>query len=277
MSAAASHDWNRTVAWIRGSSTRAGRKQTGFCSLEGYRLFERALHAGVPLPYAVTNEAFLASKNPREKALFDLLQESGCQLQAIPEEVLQSLIEGRGLGPVVGLARLPEAPSLKDLCAPETGVPPIFLGLVGVDDPGNIGALLRTAHASGARGVLAVGAGDAFHPKSVRTSMGSVFRVPFLTWDSLAELTSELKSLGIRSAGAVLQDGVSLAGFEFGATPWAMFLGSESFGLSSEDRQLFDAGVTIPMAGPLDSFSVNAAASVLLWELRRKHHFPTTP
>ena len=240
-------------------------------------MFERALHAGVPLPYAVASEAFFRSEIPRERALLKLLQESGCQLQAIPEDVLQSLIEGRGLGPVVGLARLPEAPDLKDLCAPQAGVPPIFLGLVGVDDPGNIGALLRTAHASGARAVLAVGAGDAFHPKSVRTSMGSVFRVPFLTWSSLAKLVAELNDLGIRSAGAVLQEGVSLAGFEFGSVPWAMFLGSESFGLSSEDRRLFDAGVTIPMAGPLDSFSVNAAASVLLWELRRKHHLPARP
>lgn len=259
----------RALAEIRAAGTAAGRARLGCCSLEGTRLFERALRARARIPLAVTTAAVRSDETPRVRALLEALEASGCVLHVLPDEDLHSLTQGRGTGDLVGLAELPSARSLADLQGEPHRGPPFYLGCVGVDDPGNLGALARTAHASGAQALLAVRCCDAFHPRAVRTSMGSLFRLPVLTWSTLATALTDLRAVGVRSAGAVSSDGVALDGFAFGDHPWAVFLGSEAFGLSADDRGALDATVSIPMPPGVDSFSVNAAAAVLLWELRR--------
>lgn len=262
-------DGRRVVAEIRATATRAGRAKLGACSLEGTRLFERALRAGARIRAAVSTAEYLDSEAPRVRAVIGELVSRGCPLTVIPDDDMEALTGGRSIGAIVGLADLPAPTPLADLLAAAGGAPPFFLGCLGVDDPGNIGALTRTAHASGARALLTVGACDAFHPKAVRTSMGSIFRLPVIAREELGELLEELSNHGVRCAGSVSENGSPLAAFPFGCEPWAVFLGSEAFGLSADQRAAFDALLNIPMSPGVDSLSVNAAAAVLLWELRR--------
>ena len=255
--------WSHLVARIRSCATPKGRAVEGACSLEGTRLFERALRAGAALEAAITTQAFLDDGDERSQRLLSDLRGAGVELQVVPDDVLVELTEGRSIGALVGLAELPKAPTLASLATGSAR----FLAAVGIDDPGNIGALLRTAHATGARALLTVGACDAFHPKAVRTSMGSVFKLPVVPFMSLEHAVEELRALGIRSIGSVSSDGTDLHRLHVPPTGCAMFMGSEAFGLNESSQARMDELVTIPMADGVDSLSVNAAAAVLMVRL----------
>ena len=115
-----------------------------------------------------------------------------------------------------------------------------------------------------------VGITDPFHPKAVRTSMGNLFRGPTLRFATAAPLLAELRTLGVRTLGAVAHGGVPLHEAPLDARAVAVFMGSEAFGLPEEVTRAMDALVTIPMAAAVSSLSVNAAAAVFLYELRRR-------
>lgn len=187
-------------------------------------------------------------------------------------------MEGRGGGAIVGLAALPALPDLdafrERLGSARDRERATGMILVGVDveDPGNVGALVRTALASGADAYVRCGSGDPFHPRAVRTSMGAVFRLPLVDGGAPAGLPKRLRAAGWRALGAVARGGTSpVEGFVAVAPDdVAVLLGSEAFGLDEDTVHKLDARVTIPMPdGVVDSFSVNAAAAILLWERRR--------
>ena len=257
------------VAEIGAVASTGGRRRLGLCSIEGTRLFERALSTGARIERAVCTADFLEDSSARMTALRERLEESGGRLFRVSDAQMAELTRGRSLGGIVGLARIPERRSLASLIA--AGEAPVFLACVELNDPGNVGALVRTAHAGGARAVLAAGATDAFHPVALRTSKGSLFNLPVLDWPDWRSCAAELRSAGVRTIGAVTSGGqapqeLSRRGAAGGT---ALVLGSEAFGLSEQDQALLDARVTIPMAGGVDSYSVNASAAVLLWELTR--------
>jgi RNA methyltransferase, TrmH family len=258
--------WSHLVARIRSCATPKGRAVEGACSLEGTRLFERALRAGAKVQAAVTTQAFLDDGGERTQALLSELRGAGVALQVVPDAVLAELTDGRSIGALVGLAQLPGCPTLQSLA--QATEAPRFLAGLGIDDPGNIGALLRTAHAAGASALLTVGACDAFHPKAVRTSMGSVFKLPVLSFENLSDLLGELRDLGISTVGTVSSGGKDWTASNPPVTGCAVFMGSEAFGLSEEEQAQLDHLVTIPMADGVDSLSVNAAAAVLMYAVR---------
>jgi len=255
--------WSHLIARIRSCATPKGRAVEGACSLEGTRLFERALRAGANLQVAATTQAFLDDGDARTVRLIADLREAQVELQVVPEDVLADLTGGRSIGALVGLAELPEAPPLASLTADGAR----FLAVVGIDDPGNIGALLRTAHAAGARALLTVGACDAFHPKAVRTSMGSVFKLPVVARATLNDLIRDLRELDVRTLGSVSSGGTDLRDLQAPEEACAMFMGSEAFGLDAASQARMDELVTIPMAPGVDSLSVNAAAAVLMYRI----------
>jgi len=261
--------WQKLAAEIEAVAAPAGRQRYGQCSLEGLRLFERALRADVRIERALVQEDFLTSQAQRTALLRAELEQSGCELVAAPDDVLTRLTRGRSLGGVIGLARLPEPTSLKQLLGSDEGRAPLFLVAVNLDDPGNVGALVRTAHGSGASALFAAGCTDAFHPKAVRTSMGSIFRLPILARPNFESLSQELKRSGVRLLAAVTSGGRALPEVKLGSESVAVVVGSEAFGLGPAELSLIDDAVTIPMVADVDSLSVNAAAAVLLYELGR--------
>jgi TrmH family RNA methyltransferase len=206
--------------------------------------------------------------SPRARRLLDALDRAGCRLHLAPEEIVESLTEGRSSGGILGLVRREATSSLPDLLA-GGGARPILLVAVDVEDPGNVGALTRTALASGAVGLAAVGISDPFHPRAVRISRGSVFKLPVLQYPQAEPLLRELASLGISIVGAVSSGGVGLPRANFGRGGVALLVGSEAFGLPEGLLSRLDLRVTVPMVPDVDSFSVNAATAVILYEIRR--------
>lgn len=180
----------------------------------------------------------------------------------VPADVMESISPAQSPQGVLAVCGLPERP-----------LPPRLEGrryvvLDGVQDPGNAGTILRTADAFHADGVLAVNAcADWYGPKTVRASMGAVFRCP--TWACGGE---ELKALladsGLPLYGAALRaDTADVRTVDF--TRCAVAIGSEGRGLSQTVLDLCSQTVRIPMSAHCESLNAAAAATVLLWEAAR--------
>jgi TrmH family RNA methyltransferase len=258
------------VADIRRTETARGRALLGCFAIEGTRAHERALRAAAPLQAVLLSEGYRADRSPRVRRLLAELRACGCRLETAPDAVLEAWSGGRDVGAVVGLVRLPRDAQLDSVF--RTKAPLLLVG-IDVQDPGNVGALVRTALASGCDGYLAVGRGDPFHPRAVRTSMGSVLKLPILRYAGVRPLVELLERHGVRKVGAVSSGGNPLPRASFGDRGVAVFLGSEAFGLGEETVDLMDERLTVPMIEGVDSFSVNAAAAIILYEIRRNDGF----
>jgi TrmH family RNA methyltransferase len=255
--------WRGLAADIERTATPQGRSGVGCFSIEGLRLHERAVRTGVRVERAIVSKSFLDLPSDRIQALVRDLKESGCQLVAAPDAAVARLTEGRAIGAIVGLVRTP-APAPP---AFESESRRIHLVALDVEDPGNVGALVRTALASSAAGFISVGISDPYHPKAVRTSMGSLFKIPIHHYAAYGPLLEELAAKGVTSIGAVSRGGIQLPELKPPAGPAALFMGGEAAGLPEEVTRQMDLLATVPMASEVDSYSVNAAAAVILYEL----------
>ncbi len=272
-------DLPRRLAELRRCSSAGGRAELSAFSIEGTRLVERALRAGAGLRAVVLGRRFASSADAREARLLDELRgHREVELHVAPDETLREFIGTRSFGDILGLVEAPKELGLTEcLSRPQA---PFRSGLVCVvdgTDPGNVGALVRTSLAAGAQGFIAVGVTDPFHPKAVRTSMGSIFRLPILRYPSAEKLLARLRVEGVRSLGAVATGGTALDHQRQEPSPLALFLGSEAFGLPEPLVRKMDGCVTIPMRGDVDSLSINAAAAVCLYELLGRSTQEDTP
>ena len=147
---------------------------------------------------------------------------------------------------------------------------PLFLVLENLQDPGNLGTILRTAEGAGVTGVLlSRDSVDIYNPKVVRSTMGSIFRVPFLYAEDLLETLGILKSCGIQSFAAHLEGTKNYDQEEYrkGA---AFLIGNESNGLSEALAAQADTYIRIPMEGQLESLNAAVAAAILVYEAYRQ-------
>lgn len=146
------------------------------------------------------------------------------------------------------------------------------VALDGVRDPGNAGTLIRAADAVGADAVvLGRGSVDPYNPKTVRSTMGSLFHLPVIEGD-LLELLPEAKRRGARIVGASLDARWSCYAFDWRPACW-LLLGNESNGLSPAVSALVDERVLIPMRGQAESLNVAMAGAVLMYEAMRQRYY----
>lgn len=249
---------------VRRAASAKGRLQVGRMVVEGQRLLLRATRAGYPPTQLLVADSLVAERNSDAHLVLDAVAGTGCQVFTVPAHELLAISEGRNSGLLVGLCELP--PTNRRLAA-LSAVGQSVLCLVNVDEPGNVGAMMRTALASGASALVSVGGCDLFHPKAVRTSLGSIFTLPLLRVGSVAEALEV--TAGMTRLAAVAQEG--RAPWELTiAKPPALFMGNEGAGLPDSVVRELDEPVTIPMPTGVDSFSVNAAAAILLYELSRR-------
>lgn len=153
------------------------------------------------------------------------------------------------------------------------GFAPLWNCLVmeNLQDPGNLGTVLRTAEALGVGRVFLLGdCCDPLSPKALRASMGAAFRVGLVREPSAGHLAQMLKGHGYALHAAVPDSGARrVTGVDFGDGPHAVFIGNEGAGLRPETCELCHDRVTIPMAGRAESLNAAAAATILLWEMQR--------
>lgn len=253
---------------LRRLRTTRGRQQAGQYSMEGYRLIERALRAGTSLAVVLVDEALLHDPTHRWQVLESELQKYDVPVFSVSSDGMEEFVGKRTFGSMIAIADLPTPPPLSEFLK-QTTEPTGILVLDRVMDHGNMGAMMRTALASGIRALISLKGGDPFHPKAVRTSMGALFVLPIYCVEDEQELLTLLRSTGWHSVGAVVEGGVLAHETSF-AEKTAMFMGSEAHGLSPWLQKHLDSRCTIPMVSIVDSFSVNAATAILLYEWNRQ-------
>ena len=240
---------NPLMAHIRKlSASRTYREKAGEYLGDGTKLLEEALHWDAALTAVVCTEGTPLPPLP-----------SGVRLVEVPGELMAYISPMEAPQGALFLARIPETG------LPQTLPPGRYLALEGVQDPGNVGTILRTADAFEADGLfLLEGCADLYNPKTVRASMGAVFRCP--AWRcTLEELTGLLQRADLPLYGAALREDT----LDVRQVDWkrsAALVGSEGRGLSQAALDACTATVKIPMNPRCESLNAAAAAAVLLWE-----------
>ena len=239
---------------------RRERDERGRTIVDGAREIVRAIGAGAEI-----EELWVASARCRSDECQAVLAAVRPERRVeASEAVLDRLSFGDRSEGVVAIVRTPST-SLTQIDLPPD---PLVVVLEGVEKPGNIGAVLRTADAVGAAAlVLAAPRTDPFNPNAIRASLGTAFTVPIGTGSVIA-VNTWLAERGLRVVAAMV-DGPTDYWHADLRGPVAIVLGSEAAGLSDDWAQP-DAAVRLPMRGAADSLNVSVAAAVLLFEARRQ-------
>jgi RNA methyltransferase, TrmH family len=246
---------------VRALGTRRRREAKGLFLAEGVRIAEELLDAGLVLRLTVVSSSL--EDTPRGRALADRLRGAG-PVRDLPDHRLAELAGTRAPQGVLVVAEIPGA--ALDLVEPGPGSTALVLD--GVQDPGNVGVLARTAAAFGCMLVVCLpGTVDAWNPKAVRASAGALFRMPVLEaahgelWPWLER--HDVLLLGADAAGEPVGAGRP-------AGPVALAVGNEGSGLGEETKARCRGLVAVPMRGGVESLNVAVAAGILLYELSRE-------
>ncbi|MBQ8600167.1 MAG: RNA methyltransferase [Clostridia bacterium] len=227
-------------------NTAAGRRESGLFLVEGSKLCEEAVKSGWSVEKCLATDREI--RNPL-LASFETIRIS----DAVAGK-LSSMDTTPGLFMVVKQQNRPVSEA------------PFILALDHLADPGNLGAVLRSAEAFGVKQVfLSNGSVDLYSPKVLRGAMGSAFRVPVQKGD-LPAFLKEKRASGYQILGAGLDRNYHLLPEISFKEPTVMIIGNESGGISAETIELCDKGVFIPMKGQNESLNAAVAASIILWE-----------
>ncbi|MCC8051867.1 MAG: RNA methyltransferase [Clostridiales bacterium] len=147
---------------------------------------------------------------------------------------------------------------------------PLLIALENLQDPGNLGTILRTAEGAGVTGILlGPGCVDIYNPKVIRSTMGSIYRVPFYYTEDLRRDLQALRQKGVRWYAAHLEGSVPYDEISYNG-PAGFLIGNESRGLTPETAALADQSIRIPMCGQVESLNASVAASLLIYEANRQ-------
>lgn len=244
---------------------------------EGVRLAEEALAESAPILDAIVGQRL--HRDPRGSRLEAALRHARVRLHRAGDALLDSLSDAEAHQGILLVMKRP-ALDVAEFTARPPGTSRLVIA-VGVQDPGNLGALVRLADASGASGLMAAGGADPFGPKAVRASAGSIFRLPVSREQragDAAPLVARLKHAGWRLAAAVARGGRDPRSCPL-EPPLALLLGTEGAGLDGELLRLADLKLSIPMSPRVESINVAAAAAVILFEMaaRASHDSNRSP
>lgn len=246
------------------ASDAAARRESGCFLAEGIRLVEDALDAGIGIDRIFASPRLKLTERGRA-----LLQRAGQRRELLVETtdgVLDAIADAETSQGVLALVRAPESDRIPERRADQE----FWVVGWGLQDPGNVGTLLRTADAAGADLFLTVPAtADATSPKAVRASAGSVFRLALARGVAPDDLLDAARARGIRLYGTDPSQGVPYDEPDYEGSIGFVF-GREGEGLPPAVRERLDSTVTIPMKPGVESINVAAAAAVVLFEAARR-------
>ncbi len=259
---------NKKIKLAASLHNRRHRDKEGLFVVEGIRLSEMAAVSGWPISFALCTSK--AIQEPRVKKILAVLAGKDCPVYETSEEIYRkaSATETpQGLLLVMGQQQA----RFEDMVLP--GKQAFLLVLDGVQDPGNAGAMIRTADAAGCSGIVLLKDNvDLFSDKTVRATMGSLFHLPVIQKVNMADLQAFLKENDIRLLAAALDSSAQPHFQADFCTDIAIVFGNEGNGISAEMLQAADNKVYIPMFGQAESLNVATAAAIVLYEAIRQRH-----
>jgi RNA methyltransferase, TrmH family len=265
---------NPLIKQLRQAFSRAELTEGGDCAIEGLRILEEAIRSGLRFSAVFFRES---AQDRAER----LLPQIGAQVETLllPDKLFDSLVPSESPQGVAALVRFKEF-SLDDVMESERlQIGPIVV-IAGLQDPGNLGTILRSSEAFGSAGVvLGEGTVSPFNSKVVRASAGSIFRLPIIHGHAhgheksaagkLEEVSEKLRTKGVRLIATSSHKGTPLDQADLkGAT--AMFFGNEGAGLPRELTDQIDEFISIPHTPQVESLNAGVAASIVLYEAARQ-------
>lgn len=225
--------------------------------VEGVKMFSEA-------PRERIVKAYFSESYVEKQLQGKLLEDISCEV--VEDSIFKNMCDTQTPQGVLCLVRQYHY-SLKELLQKEN---PLLLVLENIQDPGNLGTMIRTAEGAGVDGViLSPDCVDIYNPKTIRSTMGSIYRVPFFLADDLQGILKELRQEGIHTFAACLKESKSYEKGDY-TKGTAFLLGNESNGLSLELAAGADTRIRIPMEGKLESLNVSIASAILLYEACRQ-------
>ncbi len=257
--------------------------ESGAVGVEGVRLVEEALRSGCPIDAVLFSES---GERHRER-LAPVIDrpEIAIPILRTTDRLFEGVADTEHPQGVAALVRPRTATFDELLKTPSGACSPLLVVLAGVQDPGNVGTIIRTASAFGATGAATAASGQSgtaspYSPKALRASAGAALHLPIVAGMSLPILLTQLRVAGVRTLASVAHASADAGGdaSDVVFAPWdvdwckpvAMLVGNEGAGLPLEVEKSADARIRIPMASGIESLNAAAAAAVLFYEAARQ-------
>jgi TrmH family RNA methyltransferase len=256
---------NSRVKELRRALANPSREKGSLAGIEGPNLLFEAMRAGLRIPCVFASEG--------SEALLEKLDlPADTEVLILPQDVLRSALTTETPQPIAALVEPPDwtwHDILKGRIDRMDTTDPLVLVLSGLQDPGNLGTIVRSAEAFGAHGVLSLpGTVSPWNPKAVRASAGSIFRVPVVAGKT-KESIDRLRESGLKIYAATARAAQPVDLVNLGE-PVALLIGNEGNGVPADLAAQADGAITIPCPGPVESLNAAVAASVLLYEASRQ-------
>ena len=245
----------KVLAW-RSLKDKKGRDRENAFLVEGVKMVCEALASSFSVVAVLLREGE-SLPEPRDPSV---------PVYQLPEHVFSSVCETKTPQGIAAVVRLPVRRAAADVYAvgPSSGR---LLALDGIQDPGNMGTIIRTADAAGFGGIiLSPDCVDVFSPKVIRATMGSIFRVPFSFPDSLPDALSVCRDNGFSVISSQL-DGEPFYGREPVPAPLVLIIGNEGNGISEEVKAAATHRFRLPMPGGAESLNAAVAAGIMMYDL----------
>jgi TrmH family RNA methyltransferase len=230
--------------------------------LDGEHLVAEAVAAPIAIRHVLVSSE--AAERPAHRGLLERLDRAGVDIAIASAPVMAAVSPVRSPSPIVALA---DRPSAADVFR---AAPPLVVVAADVQDPGNLGAIVRVAEAAGASGVIAAGrSADPFGWKALRGSMGSALRLPLAVCPTVEAAAAAARAHGCRIVAAVPRGGKPL--YDANLTgPVAVLIGGEGPGLPPALVTDADERVTVPMQPPVESLNAAVTAALVAYEAMRQ-------
>ena len=241
------------------------RKKAGVFLTEGFKMYEEApLESILEVYVAESALASLEKMDAKEEKMAVKLKKTGYEVVA--DSLFKKMADTQTPQGILCVVKQPEY-RLEEILKQDR---PLLMILENLQDPGNLGTIIRTGEGAGVTGVIMTAKTvDIFNPKVIRATMGSVFRVPFLYVEDMEDTLKKLMEKGIRTYAAHLAGREYYDSFSFtGGT--AFLIGNEGNGLEKKTADLADSYLKIPMEGKVESLNAAIAASLLMYEAQRQ-------
>lgn len=233
------------------------RKDQGLFVVEGKKMFSEIPKDWLQQTYV--SESFLAHDGQMEL--------EGISYEVLSDSIFSNVSDTQTPQGILALVRIPKY-ELSQLLPDDR--PAHLLVLESIQDPGNLGTMFRTGEGAGITGIIMNKTTvDLFNPKTVRSTMGSIYRVPYFVTDDLPMTLKELQKSGVRLYAAHLKGTQTYDAMDYrGAT--GFLIGNEGNGLSDEIADMADSYIRIPMEGKVESLNAAIAATLLMYEVHRQ-------
>lgn len=235
------------------------RYSEGVFLVEGIKMFLEAPPEWVKEIYV--SESFL-EKNPSEKL-------KSMKYEVVSDEVFQKISDTQTPQGILCVMKMPEYKLVDLLKSNKKHM--LFILLEDIQDPGNLGTIFRAGEGAGIHGVIMTkNTVDIFNPKVIRSTMGSIYRIPFVITDDILQTITDLKEAGVTVYAAHLKESADYDLQDYTKST-AFLIGNEANGLKGETADMADCYIKIPMKGQVESLNAAVASSVLMYEAARQN------